>query len=68
MVTPIQAQNNLSEAQTLVDVLQDLYDDEQLSKWEMSFVDNIIAQLELGEHITDAQLEKLHEICDEYVQ
>jgi hypothetical protein len=68
MVTPIQTQHNVSEAQNLIDALYDVYSDEQLSKWEMSFVGNIIAQLELGEYITDAQLEKLHEICDEYVQ
>jgi hypothetical protein len=54
--------------QAMVYELGELADDDQLSQWEKSFVENMIALIETDSPVTPAQEEKLQEIYGDYFE
>jgi hypothetical protein len=61
---PINLSTNLVDE--MITELRELYADDQLSRSEKKFMDNIIAKTELGEFLSDAEFEQLCDIHEEY--
>jgi hypothetical protein len=57
---------NTSLVDEMITELRELYEDDQLSRSEKKFMDNVIAKTELGEVLSDAEFERLCDIHEEY--
>jgi hypothetical protein len=57
---------DLVEIKSMIQELEEAYEDGDLSSWEEDFIDSIKQQLEQKTELTGKQVEKLIEIYEEY--
>lgn len=68
MPRPADLQFTPESVEAMLDELEEYYDVEDLSMWEMEFYANIRETIDKGADLTQAQFDKLVEIYKEYCE